>query len=101
MDDIPEQLLKKYKSSIPEKIKTFQTLIEKVKAEPSLETAEELKGFAHKIASNSHMFGYQEASLLFRELERLLKNLIENSPNDLSALNQCDEYFKKIIQVFK
>lgn len=101
MDDIPEELLNKYKSSIPAKMVTLQTLIEKAKSVPSLEITEEIKAFAHKMAGNSQMYGYKEASSLFRELEQFAKSQIEKSPNDFNWLKQCDEYFEKLIRVFR
>lgn len=62
MEDVPEELLVKYKEDIPKKLEELQRLVEDL-----TKAREALKGYFHKLKGNAAIYGYEQISTICKE----------------------------------
>ena len=70
MNEIPQELLDKYKASIPEKVNELEKLVGELHKKE-----EELRLFVHKLKGSSGMYGYPEVSQICKEWEEKKDNI--------------------------
>lgn len=90
------QLHREYDSTIVEKMALLQQLVREAENSPSLENLEALRQAVHKLAGNSGMYGYFEASSLCKQFEQEITQTIQEK----RPFHQ-KEYVDKIIQSFQ
>jgi len=64
-----EDLMRKYRESIPSKLEQIARLIDEYEHSPSKENLAALKLAVHKLAGSAGTYGYPEASRLCKNLE--------------------------------
>lgn len=90
-------LMEEYQKSIPGKLEELDRLIQAVYADPSLETLKPLRFALHKLAGNTGVYGYNEASKVCKEFELKIRQQIEiGSQINSTFLSQIETYFQKV-----
>ncbi|PIS02234.1 MAG: hypothetical protein COT85_06795 [Chlamydiae bacterium CG10_big_fil_rev_8_21_14_0_10_42_34] len=101
--EIFQELLKKYKESLPERMNGFNHAIQLLKKNPSKENLTQVRFFVHKFAGNAGTYGYQTVTDLCKSWDAKLSEMMNQFPNcklDESLFNELDALFKKIQEQF-
>ena len=102
-DQIPDELLKAYRSSIPEKLAQLKQLILAVKRQTGKDELGALRFAVHKLAGNSGVYGYMEVSKLCKQIEAELDTILQNLPGtapDPKWLEKLDPFYQQIEKGF-
>jgi HPt (histidine-containing phosphotransfer) domain-containing protein len=101
---IPDELLKVYNQTIPEKLAKIKQLMEEVKIRPGQEELAALRFAIHKMAGNSGTYGYSEVCQLCMAAESRLNEILgklPSTPPPPEWLNQLDQLYLDIEKGFK
>jgi len=99
IEKIMKQEKDKYRLTIPEKIKTLESLIEAIVTKPSEQNVKLLRESLHKIAGSSGIYGFNEVSQMCKQMEVKVLTWMD----DLSKVNneELQEFLKTFKKKFK
>ncbi|MCX6989680.1 MAG: Hpt domain-containing protein [Chlamydiae bacterium] len=88
-----------YKLTIPQKIEDLGKLFNAAKKDPNAENLSALRFFVHKLAGNSGTYGYPEVSVVCKEFELEIVEILK-SPSSLQWKSQWDGNLDKVKKGF-
>lgn len=98
-----DSLRQDYLKSLPDKFRSIQAAIEKLRRSSDMETLKELRIAVHKMASMAGIYGYPAVSEICRRWDSDLSKMIESFPackKDMGWLDDFERNFATVKQEF-
>lgn len=95
---LPEELVRKYESSIFKQVDRMEELTRSFRDSKSLEALKSLRMEMHKVAGTAGSYGYTKAGLAAGRVELVIyQSIIENKTNNKNLLEEIEAGFKAIM----
>lgn len=101
--NIPPDIMKVYRSSIPEKLASLKEQVAKLQSHAGKQELEALRFAVHKLAGSSGTYGFIEVSRLCRNVELKLDEMIQQfgkTPVDTMWIGTLDQFLQQIERGF-